>query len=324
MSAADATGQGGTPGSDGALVCAVHVVPAGDCDDRLDAYACRVFEQLASRRSAYKRIKKGEILLDGEPAQPQWHPRAGQRIELLASRTCPGRVFRLPLTVVHQDDWLAVIEKPPGIPVSGNLFRTVANALSGSLQPSVLPDALPAPLPVHRLDSPTGGLLLCGKTAGAMVALGHQFQARTVRKWYRAVLCGKLRAEPGAQGEVREAVEGRDACTFYRVVSHTRAVRTEWLTTVDAWPRTGRTHQIRRHFAHLGHPVVGDRAYGVAGQVLRGKGLFLWAVELEFEHPHSGSSCLCSVAEPAKFGSLRSREQRRWERLAGQDRMALS
>jgi len=303
-----------TDAADAALherACATHTVPEQVGDVRLDEYAFEVFELIASRRGAHKAAKRGELLVDGAPAQPHWRPRPGQRLELLAPDRAPPPVYHFALRIVLEDEWLAVIEKPAGIPVSGNYARTIERALSANLTPTTRPDALPWPRPVHRLDSPTGGLLLCAKTASAMVDLGRQFQSRSVRKQYRAVVSGRL----DGHGRVRIPVDGREAETVFRVAETTRALRTEWISTVDVWPRTGRTHQIRRHLAALGHAVVGDRKYGTPGLVLKGKGLFLWAVRLRFRHPADGRRIDCTLAEPAKFAALRARETRRWAKF---------
>jgi tRNA pseudouridine65 synthase/23S rRNA pseudouridine1911/1915/1917 synthase len=226
------------------------------------------------------------------------------------NRTLPP-VLDLPLHLYSEDDHIAVVGKPPGIAVSGNTARTVERALRGNVRVSPQVDALPWPRPVHRLDAPTGGLLLVAKTATAMVSLGRQFQQRRVQKRYLALVTGRLDGD----GTVRSPVEGRPAETAYRALSHTRSLRTEWLTTVEARPATGRTHQIRRHLAELGHPVVGDRQYGAEGSVLRSKGLFLWAVELRFEHPVTGATVVVSTDPPPKFSTYPEREERRWHRV---------
>jgi len=301
-----------------ARICAIHLVPDNPDNLRLDEYAFETLDILPSRRAAHKAVKRGDLRLDGATAQPHWRPQRGQRLELLApAQACPPP-YHLHLAVTLEDPWLAVVEKPPGLPVSGNFARTVERALSVNLSPSAEPDRLPWPRPVHRLDAPTAGLLICAKTAGAMVELSRQFQNRAVHKAYRAILAGRL----DGQGEITDLIDGRDACTRYQAVDHTPALRTRWITTVDVWPQTGRTHQIRRHFAGLGYPVIGDRTYGTEGQVLKGKGLFLAAVGLQFRHPLDKRIITCTMPEPAKFASLRERENRRWHTFSAPDTAA--
>lgn len=283
---------------------------------RLDEYAHIVLDPLPSRRSAYKAAKRGDLLLDGRQSPPNTSVRPGQRLTLLESSHASPASLDLALRVLLQDDVLAVIEKPAGLPASGYLRRTVVRALPPNLTPSPCLDALRRPHPVHRLDAPTGGLLLIAKTASAMVSLSRQFQERRVRKRYRGIVVGRLEG----RGRVCEPVDGRSAETVFRAVEHTRSLRTEWLTTLDLWPRTGRTHQLRRHLAGLGHPIVGDRRYGETGQTFRGKGLFLWAIGLGFEHPETGERVTVRIDVPPKFHTYRGREQRRWDRTNGDDR----
>ena len=293
----------------GRIATATHVVPAEAGGPRLDAYAAAVFEELPSRQSAKKALKRGDLLLNGGQGQPHQPVEPGQLLELLLPTSPLVPIYVLHFPVVLEDDCLAVVHKPPGIPVSGNYARTIQRALPANLRSSTARDALPWPRPVHRLDAPTGGLLLVAKTASALVGLSRQFQQRHVHKHYRAVVEGRLDGED----DVNTPIEAMQACTHYRGVGHTRSLHTGWVTTVDLWPRTGRTHQLRRHMTWLGHPVVGDSCYGDSGRTLRGKGLFLWAVGLRLTHPHTGVWLDVHIDEPPKFHSYRQREARRWE-----------
>ncbi len=287
-----------------------HVVPEGIGAVRLDRYAHGVFEQLATVKQAHKAARRGELLLDGRPCEPSRFLRPGDRIELIRVGRPPPRPYELPLERIFEDDWLAVVVKPPGLPVSAHQHRTLENALPFNLGRSAAPDALAWPRPVHRLDRRTGGLLVVARSARARSALGRMFQERRIHKRYRALAVGRLEGE----GSVDTPVEGRSAVTRYLAVEHTRSLRSDWLTSVDLFPATGRTHQLRRHLAELGCPVLGDDLYGIEGKVLRGAGLFLWALELRLEHPVTGEELALSIPEPAKFESHRRREQRRWER----------
>lgn len=280
---------------------------------RLDVVTMTLFDAFPTRSSARKACRRGEIRVDGEPREGAWWVEPGQLVERLEPEVHRHRVFPLPLEVLVDDPYLAVVVKPPGFRVNGNRHRTIEHALPANLLRSDQPDALAAPRPVHRLDAPTGGLLVCAKTATALAELGRAFQERRVHKRYRAICIGRLEGE----GRVEVPVEGRAAASRYVPVLHHHALRTTWLTTVDLFPETGRTHQLRRHLASLGHPILGDTEYGLPGKTLRGKGLFLWAVELGLDHPITGERLQVETPEPAKFQSLRAREERRWQRWHG-------
>jgi 23S rRNA-/tRNA-specific pseudouridylate synthase len=141
-----------------------------------------------------------------------------------------------------------------------------------------------------------------------MAKLGQLFETRQIKKSYVAIVIGRLE---GA-GTVELEIEGRSAVSHWRATTHTRCLRSEWLTTVELSPVTGRTHQLRIHMAHLGHPILGDGLYGKEGLILKHKGVFLRAKSLEFEHPITGEVVAVDIGEPSKFDSLRRREERRW------------
>jgi 23S rRNA-/tRNA-specific pseudouridylate synthase len=141
------------------------------------------------------------------------------------------------------------------------------------------------------------------------VALGRAFAERRIQKQYRAIVRGRLEGE----GLIERPIADRAASTRWEAALHHRSLHCEWITTVDLFPRTGRTHQLRIHCATLGHPILGDDLHTTDGPVLRGAGLYLFACGLEFDHPRSGVRIRVSVPEPQKFVTYRNREQRRWE-----------
>ena len=288
---------------------AEYEVRADDPRLRIDRLAAERFG-LPSRSQARKMIKRGELLLDGEPVEPSRFVKDGDRIQLLRPAKLPP-TWELELTVVHVDDDLAAVLKPPGPVVSGNRFRTVEHALPFNLGPSPAPDALVLPRPVHRLDARTSGLLLVARSASALVELGRRFQRREVSKRYRAILSGRLEGE----GLVDTPLEGREARTRWRAVRHDPSLHVDWITTVDLYPETGRTHQLRRHMASLGRPVLGDELY-TDGPVLRSAGLFLFAAELKLLHPRTDAPLHLELPEPAKYETFRARERRRHARAA--------
>ena len=292
-----------------ALIRERVTVPENGACDRLDRYASENFRTLPSRKSAFKAIKRGDLLVNGEAVQPNQAVRENDDIILLDSLKKTPQCH-LTLDVVWEDNWLAVVRKPAGIPVNGCYRLTVENALSSNLSSSKADDVLGWPRPVHRLDLQTSGLLLVAKSAKCLMDLGRQFQRRRINKRYRSIVTGHLEG----QGTLVDSINGKNAKTFYCAVEHTRSLRTNWITTVDLFPITGRTHQLRRHMHDIGHSVVGDRLYGEKNKIFHGKGLFLCSVELAFYHPISMKRITLTINEPSKFQTYREREERRWKK----------
>jgi 23S rRNA pseudouridine1911/1915/1917 synthase len=176
-------------------------------------------------------------------------------------------------------------------------------------------DALQKPHAAHRLDTATGGLLVCIKTRAAAVAMVQAFSNRSVCKRYRALLQGRLEGD----GCVCAPVFGKEAETHYRAITHTRSLKFGgWITTVDMFPRTGRKHQLRQHMASLGHAILGDSVYTPAGSdVLQGQGMCLWAAELGFVHPAGGEDMAFVLPEADRFERIREQQQARWEKFYG-------
>jgi 23S rRNA pseudouridine1911/1915/1917 synthase len=221
--------------------------------------------------------------------------------------------------VVHEDDCLVVVEKPPGLVVhggAGNLRGTlVCGLLARYPELAELPRSgageVQRPGIVHRLDKGTSGLLVVARTADAYRSLTRQFREHTAGRKYLALVAGSVGDEAGiveapigrsARKRDRMAVtsRGRTATTAYRVVA--RYGEPFVATLVDAALSTGRTHQVRVHLAAIGHPVIGDDRYGGSASrpvVLRNAmspgRLFLHAHRLELEHPTGGRSAWTSA-----------------------------
>lgn len=286
-----------------------HIVPEHTPPARLSEYAIGLFEELPSRNRVKNAIKAGLLLVNGKAGETGHWVAAGQYITLLKQKRTPPKAFELPLEIVYEDAFLAVINKPAGIPTSGNQFRTIQNALLATISPSEEKDALDWPLPVHRLDSATSGLLLVAKTIGTRVALGQAFENKEVQKTYRALVMG----ETPAEGIIDFPIEGQTAISHYRLLRSAPSLQNGKLSLVELSPHTGRTHQLRIHTARAGFPILGDTLY--AGEkTLKGKGLFLCAVSLAFSHPVLNKVMQLSIEEPKKFTRRMENEQRMWER----------
>lgn len=270
---------------------------------RIDRAAMLALD-LASRNRARKAIKAERLLVDGEAIETSRIASPGLTLTLLAP-DAPPPALEKDLAIVWSDEHLAAVDKPAGLVTSGHHDRTLARALPWNLPPSDASDALPYARPVHRLDARTRGLVLVARTHRALVELGRTFQERRIRKRYRALVGARI---PG-EGVVDEPVSGREARSRWRAVNHSRSLVTDWVTTLDLWPETGRTHQLRVHCAALGAPILGDRRYGSR---LRGQGLFLAAVQLDLPHPVTREPLCITLDEPYKFGAFRDREARRW------------
>lgn len=292
-----------------------HIVATHISPTRLSDYACGLFPQLVSRKSVKKAIKSGAIRVNELVCTTAYWVQANDAIQLYDLEQQAPKSYDLTLEVVYEDEDLAVINKPAGIVVSGNQFRTITNTLSSNLQSSSLPDALAWPKPTHRLDQATSGLLLIAKTALARVHLGQQFEEKTIQKRYRAICIGEL----APSGLITKPIEGKPALTRYELVGQSPSIKNQTLSLLDLYPETGRTHQLRIHLSQLGYPILGDALYGSEGLILKRKGLFLAAVALQFQHPRSGHSMAIDIPHPSKFDKLLQREQVMWEKWqAGQ------
>ena len=290
-----------------------HVVSAEEAGGRLDAILARAFPEL-SRSFVQRLVDQEQVTLDGKIAKASAKPKAGQRIALVVPPPAPSELVPrdLPLDIVYEDADVVVVDKPAGLvvhPAPGHADDTLANALrhrypdlaiGGELRPGI----------VHRLDKDTSGLLVIAKSDRAMASLVGQMKARTMLKEYVALVHGdpvasaaKRRDGPhvsatGAASGVWTVIDapiGRHPRDRQRmaVVSDGREARTRFAvdqrlgryTLVRARLETGRTHQIRVHFAMIGHPIVGDPTYSPGRETLGLDRQFLHAARLGFNRP---------------------------------------
>lgn len=291
-----------------AVFIAVHIVPTLPQQQRLSDYLCGVLEALPSRKSVKNAIKKGRVYLDGVQGYTGDWVQTGQEIKLLQEEIIHTKIFRLPLEVLYEDEYLAVIVKPADYPVNGNYFQTIEHALPFNLSASTQVDAYPQAKAVHRLDRPTAGLLLIAKTATAHQHLGAQFEHKTIQKRYQAIAIGTL----PPSGSIDSPIDGKAAYTQYQVLQTADSLKNGQLSLVELYPQTGRTHQLRKHLAGLGCPILGDPLYGIEGLILKHKGLFLRALGIQFIHPITEEKLVFDLPTPNKFTSLLAREQRRY------------
>lgn len=248
-----------------------------------------------------KAIKKGLVLVDGEVGETgQWIKGGEAIVYQMPVKPNLQKVPALTLKVHFEDDQLAIVEKPAGLLTSGNKWMTLANALPYNLQVSKAIDALAQPQPAHRLDYPTSGLLLIGKTATSLAKLNHLFEKRAIQKTYHAVVVGEL---PQA-GVIKEPIKGKPAVTHFQRLRRLVSKRFAYLSLVALSPETGRRHQLRMHLSGLGCPILGDREYGQEGLILKGKGLYLHASQLVFDHPFDRSSMVVKSELPKKYRAL--------------------
>jgi len=243
-------------------------------NDRLDAFLHKRYP-MVSRGAIQRLLEQGEIRVNSEIVKPTHRPRAGDVVDVHWPDARPAEALpeKIPLEILHEDADLLVLNKPPGLvvhPAAGHEEHTLVNALlhhcAGQLSGI---GGVARPGIVHRLDMDTSGCLVVAKNDFTHLALAQQFAERNLEKIYLTLLCGEV---PKASGEIRAAIArhpshrkrmavtqnaGRDAWTSYRVRQRLREA-----TFVEAVLHTGRTHQIRVHFQHLGFPVVGDLTYG--------------------------------------------------------------
>ncbi len=275
-----------------------HIVPKIQNSIRLQEYASSVFKTITTRSGIKKTIKKQLILINGKPANTGDWIEEGQVLELLAEELPQKKVFRLDLKVIFEDQFLAVIAKPSGYPTNGNYFKTIENALPYNLENSTEKDALPYPIPAHRLDNPTSGLLLIAKTKNVQVKLNQAFEQKEIQKSYLAIVSGEI----SESGIFNIPIEGKSAETKFQM-KKTFSKNEKTYSLVELFPTTGRTHQIRIHLSKNVNPIVGDEVYGSSEKV---KGILLAAHSLAFTHPISKKSLHFENTFPKKFEKFMS------------------
>jgi 23S rRNA pseudouridine1911/1915/1917 synthase len=288
--------------------------------ERLDKFLASRYPAV-SRGTLQRLIEEGHIKVNDRLVKPTHQPRLGELISVHwpEARPAEAQPEDIPLNVLYEDKDLLVLNKAPGIvvhPAAGHEEHTLVNALLHHCRGQLSGiGGVERPGIVHRLDKDTSGCLVVAKNDAAHLALSEQFAGRATAKLYLAILCGEV---PRAAGDIRAAItrhpshrkrmavsagEGRDSWTSYRIVE-----RLLYSTLVEADLHTGRTHQIRVHFQHLGFPVAGDETYG-AKQTRKlaeftgytAPRVLLHAHQLAFTHPRTQRRRSFTAPWPADF-----------------------
>lgn len=280
--------------------------------ERLDAALARLVPSL-SRSQAQRLIEQGAVTHGGRPMKKNEKLSAGDTLELTLPevREVPIEAQPIPLEVCYEDADVIVVNKPKGLvvhPAPGHADGTLVNALlahcgdslsgiGGEKRPGI----------VHRIDKDTSGLIIAAKNDFAHQKLAAQLQDHTLARTYECIVTGNLREDAGTV----DAPIGR--CPTDRkkmaVVSGGRRAVTHWevlerfggFTYVRCRLETGRTHQIRVHMAHIGHPILGDTVYGAKKPVPGLQGQCLHAVGLQFVHPRTGEMVCLDCPLPEEF-----------------------
>ena len=294
----------------------VFVVPESSSGFRLDKFLCDCLPE-RSRAYAQKLIQKGFATLNGQLVKAHHPVKVGDVVEVVLGPPEEPRLEAqdIPFEILYEDERLIVVNKPAGLvvhPGAGNPSHTLANALLAHCKKLSTVGHPLRPGIIHRLDKDTSGCIVAAKDDLTHEKLASQFLARQVHKEYRAIVAGTPAEERGVvethiarSGRDRKkmaatAAEGKFALTRYRVLEsffHASYLSIE--------PFTGRTHQIRVHLSHIGHPVAGDKQYS-RGNRLRGLGIdfprqMLHSYKLHLNDPDSSERMRFTAPLPEDF-----------------------
>jgi len=299
---------------------------------RLDKYIGQDKSIKLSRNRLQKLIDANLVTVNNKPASHNHMLEGGEEIEINIPPQPKTDIIpeNIPLDVVYEDDYLLVINKPAGMvihPAVGNYSGTLVHALLYHCRKLSELQGMDRPGIVHRLDKNTSGLIIVAKNDDIHAALQDQLRERKIKKTYTALICGHIRKDSGSidlpigrsvknrKKMTVTRLKGRDAVTKYKLIDRYRLY-----DLLEIGLQTGRTHQIRVHFSHMGHPVFGDPEYG--GRVKWHRGVFsadrltaqkalkllnrqaLHARRLEFIHPETEETISLEAPLPDDFKSL--------------------
>ena len=304
---------------------------------RIDKFLVARIEH-ASRKKIQKALEAGMVLVNNKQVQPNYRIRPQDEIVVYSDKEAPGEEIvpeEMPLNIQYEDDQVMIINKPPGLvvhPASGNYSGTLINGVAWHLlqkNSTITEQTLPRWGLVHRIDKNTSGLMVLAKTEKAVRSLAKQFFDHTVRRQYMALAWGDLTedagtivAHVGRHQRFRklfdaypEGEHGKEAITHYKVLE-----RFGYVTLVQCVLETGRTHQIRVHMQHIGHPLFNDDTYGgdkiVKGTVFSKYRQFvdncfaacprqaLHAKTIGFVHPGTGKEMLFESELPEDISTV--------------------
>ena len=289
---------------------------SADNDLRLDSFIAVNCEGL-SRSFLKKHITEGNVTVGGKPQKAGYRIKSG---DVVSVAPYPGTVpdilpENIPLDIVYEDDCLILLNKPKGMvvhPAAGHFSGTLVNALmyhakdklstiNGVLRPGI----------VHRIDMDTSGLIIVAKNDIAHKSLSDQLSSRKIKKIYEAVAIGVVkegsldinkpigRSERDRKKMCVTGKNSKEAVTRIRVIERFKAA-----TFIEAELITGRTHQIRVHMAHLGHPLIGDKVYGPEKSKYKLTGQALFAKTMGFTHPVTGEYMEFEAPRPEYMDNL--------------------
>ena len=279
---------------------------------RLDQALARLFHQY-SRNRLQAWLEQGHIKVDGKRLSPRHPVTGGESVVLAPPRVAGGaapRAQRMPLKVVFEDAALIVIDKPVGLVVHPGAGQPDGTLMNGLLAHAPALAGVPRAGIVHRLDKDTSGLLVVAKTVSAQASLVEQLASRSVRRTYLALVQGDPPAsgvidapvgrDPRARTRMAVTHRGKESRTTYRVVERFGAA-----ALVECRLDTGRTHQIRVHFQHIRHPLIGDTVYRRGTRHgINFPRQALHAAELSLVHPSSGKTMTWSSPLPRDMKRL--------------------
>jgi 23S rRNA pseudouridine1911/1915/1917 synthase len=285
-------------------------VTEGAAGERLDLFLTAALD--LTRSQVQRRVRSGFVLVNGNAERSGYLVRVADHVTIDQPDKAATSVIAPELPVIYEDADVLVVDKPAGLAVHhGSGMASEATLADFARLHTSDPDP-ERPGIVHRLDRDTSGLLILARSAGAKAFMQHEFAERSVQKTYLVLAIGQV--EPGEAvirlpidrdpgRPLRRAVVagGREAITRYRTLANF-----DGFSLLEAKPETGRTHQLRVHFAAIGHPVAGDITYGPAARPLGLSRQFLHATSLEFTSPSGQTVQLTSPLPPDLAGVVRA------------------